>query len=213
MKEKRIKKQIPSALRATVWTTFIGVNCSYNKCFCCNTKEISVWDFECGHVISEKDDGPTTLYNLRPICSLCNKSMGSTHMEDFIIKCGFVRHENWDKVKIPENIITKQAINTSKKEVQKNIIDELKKTQHYDTYIVYKQLFDNCFKKIRFDDNNECEKIGIALKNIYDMDAFALFNYFCSKNVRYDGPDIVLTKYKTLQQNFNKNDSVLQSFL
>lgn len=209
MEEKRRKKQIPSALRATVWTTFMGVNCSYNKCFCCNTKEISVWDFECGHIISEKDDGPTTLYNLRPICGLCNKSMGSTHMEEFIIKCGFVKHENWDKVKIPENIIIEQRTNTSKKQVQNNIIEELKKTQHYDMYIVYKQLFDNCFKKSRFNDDNECEKIGMVLKNIYDMDAFILFNYFCSKSARYEEREGTLTKYKNLQYDLNQNNSIL----
>ena len=40
--------------------------------------------FEVGHVISVHDNGDLTIENLRPICSLCNKSMGVQNMVEFI---------------------------------------------------------------------------------------------------------------------------------
>lgn len=44
--------------------------------------------FECGHVTSIKQNGKNTVKNLRPICGLCNKSMGITNMHIFMKKYG-----------------------------------------------------------------------------------------------------------------------------
>ena len=51
-------------------------------CYVCRTS-ISIWDFECGHVVAESNGGETTLNNLRPICGVCNKSMGTMDLEEY----------------------------------------------------------------------------------------------------------------------------------
>ena len=82
-KNKR-KKSIPKTLRKQVWK-------SYNKeessalCFCCKLNKIDYMDpWECGHVISEYNGGSLNIDNLRPICSSCNKSMGTQNMNTYI---------------------------------------------------------------------------------------------------------------------------------
>ncbi len=96
-KTKKTKKAtIPQALRAAVWNTYIGVRKGTSHCFVGCGNIISQHNFECGHVQAESLEGPTTLSNLRPICSTCNKSMGVQNMEDFIKKYGFRKHRNWN---------------------------------------------------------------------------------------------------------------------
>lgn len=46
-------------------------------------------NFECGHVVSEKDGGNMSVDNLKPICGQCNRSMGSQNMNDYVKKCNF----------------------------------------------------------------------------------------------------------------------------
>ena len=81
--DKPKKKAIPKALKASVWINYIGKDIGATKCPCCNTHEITQLSFDCGHVIAEALGGKTTLENLRPICSKCNKSMRTTHMDEF----------------------------------------------------------------------------------------------------------------------------------
>ncbi len=52
-------------------------------------ENISVKNFDCGHIISEKNGGIVSLDNLKPICRLCNSSMSTNNMDDFIKKYGF----------------------------------------------------------------------------------------------------------------------------
>ena len=40
--------------------------------------------FHCGHVIAEKNGGSIEITNLRPICQICNSSMGTTNMDVFV---------------------------------------------------------------------------------------------------------------------------------
>lgn len=79
------KEPIPAAVRNSVWIDYhedsrVGI------CFCCKRTKIALDNFECGHVISEKNGGQATIGNLRPICSTCNKSMGTKNMNEFIEK-------------------------------------------------------------------------------------------------------------------------------
>jgi hypothetical protein len=53
------------------------------KCKCCNVNNISLIYFDCGHVISERLGADNTLNILRPICRLCNNSMGVKNMNNF----------------------------------------------------------------------------------------------------------------------------------
>ena len=41
-------------------------------------------NFQCGHIISEYNGGPTRLSNLHPICRECNLSMGSKNWDDWL---------------------------------------------------------------------------------------------------------------------------------
>lgn len=73
------KQAIPAALKSALWLAYNG-KCFEAKCHVtwCHTM-INVFNFEAGHDIPESKGGPTTLDNLRPICALCNKSMGNTY--------------------------------------------------------------------------------------------------------------------------------------
>jgi 5-methylcytosine-specific restriction endonuclease McrA len=75
-------KKLPHALRAAVWSTYMG-RAGSGKCTFCKTEEISPFNFECGHIISRKEGGEDAIENLRPICGSCNKSMGTKNMEAF----------------------------------------------------------------------------------------------------------------------------------
>jgi 5-methylcytosine-specific restriction endonuclease McrA len=76
------KIRIPVALREQVWIHFNGRKFE-NKCYIrwCKNK-INVFDFQVGHNIPESKGGPTTLENLRPVCSRCNQSMSNNYSID-----------------------------------------------------------------------------------------------------------------------------------
>jgi len=77
------KMHIPKKLRQQCWENVCGKVYSH-KCYVswCTT-EIDVWSFEVGHNVAEAKGGTLDLDNLFPICSLCNKSMGTTSIEDW----------------------------------------------------------------------------------------------------------------------------------
>jgi len=77
------KKTIPKILKTHVWYTHVGKEIGMTKCLCCNRNEITQMDFDCGHIIAEKKGGPTTIENLLPICTRCNRSMRTMNMNEF----------------------------------------------------------------------------------------------------------------------------------
>jgi hypothetical protein len=81
-KESLSRKSIPKIIRNQVWDTYIGKDKGIGKCYCCS-KEIDSKHFECGHIKSFATGGTDTVDNLRAICSLCNKSIGSQNMDEF----------------------------------------------------------------------------------------------------------------------------------
>ena len=82
-KNRRSKKErIPATVRNIVWVTHFQTS-KKGICWLCKVEDISSANFECGHVVSEKNGGKPTIDNLRPICSFCNKSVGTMNMEDF----------------------------------------------------------------------------------------------------------------------------------
>jgi len=83
--KKNKKHKIPKLLKNQSWDTYIGKEKGIGNCYCCSA-EIDSKHFECGHVIPVSKGGPDTIDNLRPICSLCNKSMGTKNMDEFIKK-------------------------------------------------------------------------------------------------------------------------------
>lgn len=82
------KRSIPKKIRNDVWVYYMGEKFK-GLCYCCNTQEITVFTFHCGHVMSEKNGGQETKENLRPICAQCNLSMNSKNMDTFMSKYGY----------------------------------------------------------------------------------------------------------------------------
>ena len=89
---------IPAAVRASVWNQYIGNTKGISKCFVGCGEKISRSNFECGHIVSCANGGKIIIDNLRPICGLCNKSMGTMNMIQFIETYGFKRQINKNKI-------------------------------------------------------------------------------------------------------------------
>ena len=84
-KKKAQRKAIPTRLRGRVWESHMPS--AYKKmnegpCYVCQ-ETISILHFECGHIIAHSQGGTSTVENLVPVCSSCNKSMGSKNLLDF----------------------------------------------------------------------------------------------------------------------------------
>ena len=91
------KNKIPKTIRNQIWNLYIGEKYK-NLCFAgCNT-EINVFNFECGHVESKSNGGCSNIYNLRPICSTCNRSIGIKNMVEFMKEHGRNINSNWDGI-------------------------------------------------------------------------------------------------------------------
>jgi len=85
----KCSKTISKALKTKVWHKYIGKELGIHKCLCCNNIDINQLDFECGHILAKTNGGKNIIENLRPICGICNKSMGTTHMFEFMEQNGF----------------------------------------------------------------------------------------------------------------------------
>ena len=84
---KKYKKKclIPAVIKNSLWNKYFSDK-NTGKCCCCNIETISSRNFDCGHIISEHNGGIVSLDNLKPICRLCNSSMSTTNMDEFISK-------------------------------------------------------------------------------------------------------------------------------
>ncbi len=74
------KPQLPQSLRAHVWLAAFNDKTT-GKCPC--GQQITCFTFECGHIVAACQGGSDNPSNLRPICALCNKSMGMRNMNVF----------------------------------------------------------------------------------------------------------------------------------
>lgn len=77
MSQQRISK----SLKMEVWTTYVGKHIGCVLCPICKSNEIRMDAFEAGHVIPVCKNGEMTVRNLRPICNVCNKSVGGNYMD------------------------------------------------------------------------------------------------------------------------------------
>lgn len=83
VKDARKRASLPSAVRMAVWNAYFGREAGVGQCYCCG-EQIFQQAFECGHVVAAAKGGSDAVDNLRPVCSICNKSQGDDHMDDFI---------------------------------------------------------------------------------------------------------------------------------
>lgn len=82
------ESNITLGFKHSIWNKYCGS--VYNrKCLCCDINEISVFNFECGHILSDKNGGKISTDNIVPICSFCNKSMGAMHMLKYMEKMNY----------------------------------------------------------------------------------------------------------------------------
>ena len=80
--KKTKRKTIPKKVRIMVWNKYIGKEKGIGDCYCCG-EEIHSMDFHVGHIVAVANGGSDKIDNLRPICSCCNKSMGTENMDVF----------------------------------------------------------------------------------------------------------------------------------
>lgn len=80
------KAKIPKKVKIDAWNTYIGRKNGEAICICCRINVIGQNDFQAGHIISEFNNGKVTIENILPICSGCNMSMGTTNMDEYIMK-------------------------------------------------------------------------------------------------------------------------------
>jgi hypothetical protein len=86
---KKRKELIPAAVKNFIWIRDVGPLNLTGKCMCCGVESMSRGNFHAGHILAEIHGGTTHVDNLKPICALCNSSMGRMCMNDFKIKYGF----------------------------------------------------------------------------------------------------------------------------
>jgi len=76
------KTTIYKAAQKIAYEKYYGA--SHIKCFCCQNTDITPFEYVCGHVKPKSQGGEYTVENLKPICALCNGSMGVQNMFDFM---------------------------------------------------------------------------------------------------------------------------------
>jgi 5-methylcytosine-specific restriction endonuclease McrA len=87
--KSKTRKKIPKAVRKAAWNKYIDNKKLYGLCYVGCGNEIQIDNFELGHVIAFSKGGEDILDNLRPICLLCNRSMGTQNLEEFRTLYGF----------------------------------------------------------------------------------------------------------------------------
>lgn len=104
---KTKKQHIPKKLKNMIWDKYVGKEKGVGLCYCCS-EEIDSKNFEAGHIIPEAKGGETNIDNLRPICSCCNKSMGTQNMDEFKEK-----YMNQRNIPMSLDFLNKNPFNTN----------------------------------------------------------------------------------------------------
>ena len=79
------KEPIPKCVKNCLWINYFK-DSRVGVCQCCKRETITWGNFHAGHIVAEVHQGKTSLDNLIPLCQLCNCSMGTTNVFDFVSK-------------------------------------------------------------------------------------------------------------------------------
>ena len=79
------KESIPKTIKNCLWINYFK-DSRIGVCQCCKREQITIGNFHAGHIKAEAHGGKTALDNLIPLCQLCNCSMSTTNVFDFISK-------------------------------------------------------------------------------------------------------------------------------
>lgn len=80
---KTERKTITKAEKFAIWNKYIGADKTEGKCYCCEQVTIHIMNFQVGHNIALAKGGKNNISNYRPICGLCNSSMGTQSIESY----------------------------------------------------------------------------------------------------------------------------------
>lgn len=103
-KKKTSKKRIGIRIKREVWNEYVGKEYGEAYCYSCRKNKVYQAEFEAGHVVStaslleQNKEDDISIQNLRPICSSCNKSMGATHMREYIETFYPINLHNFDNM-------------------------------------------------------------------------------------------------------------------
>lgn len=82
--QKTNRKKFTKGERERIWRKYCPDNHSMDgHCYCCNGK-ITFVNFEVGHIVAVSKGGSNSMENLKPICSTCNRDMGTQNMKEFM---------------------------------------------------------------------------------------------------------------------------------
>jgi 5-methylcytosine-specific restriction endonuclease McrA len=79
------RESIPKCVRNALWINYFK-DSRTGMCQCCLREQITIGNFHAGHIIAHANGGLTTLDNLTPLCMLCNTSMSTYDLNEFIKK-------------------------------------------------------------------------------------------------------------------------------
>jgi 5-methylcytosine-specific restriction endonuclease McrA len=79
------RKNIPKPVKNQLWRKHFGDKLK-GSCYCCKIELDALEGWEAGHIQAAARGGSDKVENLRPICSTCNKSMGTDNMDDFMAR-------------------------------------------------------------------------------------------------------------------------------
>ena len=165
---------ITHIMRQSVWNTYIGEDKGASNCFCCENAKITQLSFECGHVIAKSKGGEIHIDNLRPICTTCNKSMGTENLEVFKKRFdGFknTSDQTGELESLKENleremleltglekrlVLEKEQVEKSEKEIEvkKDDVHEIQEQMN----LIIQVEKERCMKeKIKQDGNKQCK--------------------------------------------------------
>jgi hypothetical protein len=124
-----VRKKLPAIRRQEVWNTHIGEYIGKILCPSCETNSITPFTFVCAHVLAVSNGGDNSVNNLRPICQLCNSSMYTQCMSDFIM-------EFYPTSPLMSTFDTKVSLSTDVVTCQPIEIDQSKKQRTVDNMVV-----------------------------------------------------------------------------
>jgi hypothetical protein len=79
------KESIPKCVRNALFINYFK-DSRVGVCQCCKRESITMGNFHAGHILAEANGGKTALDNMIPLCALCNTSMGTSNVFDFVAK-------------------------------------------------------------------------------------------------------------------------------
>jgi hypothetical protein len=122
------RKSIPKAVKTSVWNKYIETddpNKLIGKCFVGCGSEITIANFEAGHVTAYSKGGSNKVDNLRPICGNCNKSMGTMNLLEFkeTYGLGLDNEHDHEQDSKPDEVMTEEQLEDKIDKLKSKIVN------------------------------------------------------------------------------------------